>query len=141
MPPFPKLPGTVGRFFVLRIVLTTCHIAINLLEHLLQFEPSRRLDAHEATVHPYFTAGPIAPPHIPSAVSAATSSLALPPRVAARASQASAAVQAQQHLAQQEQVQQQVQQVHMVPPQQQYQYMMQPGNYYSVYSTGTPGYG
>ncbi|CAD6579612.1 MAG: negative regulator of the PHO system [Tremellales sp. Tagirdzhanova-0007] len=106
--------------------------AINLLEHLLQFEPARRYGAHEAAMHPYFTASPIAPPHVPSAVSAATSSLALPPRVAARASQASAAVQAQQQqMAQQEQTQQQVQQVHMVPPQQQYQYMMQPGNYYS----------
>jgi len=87
--------------------------AINLLEYLLQFEPSRRYDAHQAAAHPYFTAGPIAPPTIPSSVSTSTASLALPPRVAARASQASAAVQAQQ----------QAQQAQMLA-QQQHQYMM-----------------
>lgn len=69
--------------------------AINLLEHLLQFEPNRRYDANEALAHPYFTAGPISPA-VPPGVASGAASLALPPRVAARASQASAAVQAQQ---------------------------------------------
>jgi negative regulator of PHO system len=76
-------------------------IAINLLEHLLQFEPNRRYDALQAMDHPYFTAAPIAPPSIPVSVSSSTASLALPPRVAARASQASAAVAQQQQQQQQ----------------------------------------
>lgn len=77
-----------------------------MIEYLLQFEPSRRLDAHSALQHVYFTATPIAPPTIPNTVTNSAASLALPPRVAARASQASAAVAAQQ--AQQQQQQQQM---------------------------------
>ncbi|WVO14693.1 hypothetical protein L204_102331 [Cryptococcus depauperatus] len=102
--------------------------AINLLEHLLQFEPTRRHDAHQAMTHPYFTAGPIAPPTLPETASVPTSSsLALPPRVAARANQASAAVQAQQAQAQaqaQVQMQAQAQAQNQLAQQQQQQYNM-----------------
>jgi len=105
--------------------------AISLLEGLLQFEPNRRYDAHQALTHPYFTSGPIAPPTIPNTVSSSTSSLALPPRVAARASQASAAVQAQQQQQlQQQALQQQQQQLAHAQAQiqmQQQQQMQQPG--------------
>lgn len=31
--------------------------ALDLLENLLQFEPTSRLSAHEALLHPYFTGG------------------------------------------------------------------------------------
>jgi len=104
--------------------------AINLLEGLLQFEPNRRYDAHQALTHPYFTSGPIAPPTIPNTVSSSTSSLALPPRVAARASQASAAVQAQQQQQlQQQALQQQQQQLAQAQMQMQQQQMQQPQGY------------
>ncbi|RXK39679.1 CMGC/CDK/CDK5 protein kinase [Tremella mesenterica] len=116
------------------------HDAVNLIEHLLQFEPSRRYDAAKALLHPYFTAAPIAPPPLPSAVSSSTASLALPPRVAARASQASAAVQAQQQALQAQQAAQQAQQqaqaqaqaraLAQQQQQQQQQYMMQQQGYY-----------
>lgn len=78
-------------------------------------------------LHPYFTAGPIAPPTIPASVSSSTASLALPPRVAQRAHQASQAVQAQQQAAaQQQQVAQQqaAQQQQALLAQQQQQHMM-----------------
>jgi negative regulator of PHO system len=92
-------------------------LAINLLEHLLQFEPNRRYDAITAMQHPYFTAAPIAPPAIPASVSSSTASLALPPRVAARASQASAAVAQQQQQQQQQQLLAQQQQQQMAQQQ------------------------
>ncbi|KAK1927818.1 Pkinase-domain-containing protein [Papiliotrema laurentii] len=100
--------------------------AINLIEHLLQFEPTRRYDAHTALQHPYFTAGPIAPPTLPASVSSSTASLALPPRVAQRASQASQAVQAQQaQQAAAAAAAQQQQQAMMAQQQQQHMMMME----------------
>ncbi len=120
-PPCNRPKSTSRRWATSKIQLHTeadHRQAINLLEHLLQFEPSRRYDAHQAAAHPYFTSGPIAPPTIPSSVSTSTASLALPPRVAARASQASAAVQAQQ-AAQLQQAQQS-----QILAAQQHQYMM-----------------
>lgn len=106
--------------------------AIALLEHLLQFEPNRRYTAIDALAHPYFTSGPITPATLSPSVSSSTASLALPPRVAARASQASAAVQAQQQQQQQAQAQAQVaaqaqaaqQQAALQQQQQQYNLMM-----------------
>jgi negative regulator of PHO system len=86
--------------------------AIRLMEHVLQFEPNRRLDAHTALQHPYFTSGPIAPPTLPNnGLNSNASSLALPPHVAARATQMSAAVTAQQR-----QQQQQQHQIQQIPP-------------------------
>jgi len=102
--------------------------AINLIEHLLQFEPTRRYDAHQSLQHQYFTAGPIAPPTIPASVSSSTASLALPPRVAQRASQASQAVQQQQQqaaAAAAQQQQQQQQQALLAQQQQQHMMMME----------------
>ncbi|KGB76674.1 CMGC/CDK/CDK5 protein kinase [Cryptococcus deuterogattii 99/473] len=105
--------------------------AISLLEHLLQFEPTRRYDAHQAMTHPYFTSGPIAPPtlHDNNPAVPSASSLALPPRVAARASQASAAVQAQQAAQAQAQAQaaQNAQMMAQQQQQQQQQYEMMMG--------------
>jgi len=104
--------------------------AINLLEHLLQFEPNRRYDAHTAMGHPYFTAAPIAPPSIPASVSSSTASLALPPRVAARASQASAAVAQQQQQQAQMLAQQQAAAQQMMMEQQARQHAAAAQGYY-----------
>jgi serine/threonine protein kinase len=122
--------------------------AINLIEHLLQFEPTRRYDAHQSLAHQYFTAGPIAPPTIPASVSSSTASLALPPRVAQRASQASQAVQQQQQqaaaAAAAQQQQQQQQQALLAQQQQQHMMMMEQaraqqaqGGYYGSYDSTT----
>ena len=121
-------------------------LAISLLECLLQFEPTRRYDAHQAMVHPYFSAGPIPPPGIPSAPSSSTASLALPPRVAARASQASAVVQAQnaQMAAEQQarsavQVQAQQNAQAMMAAQQQYMMQAQQQGHYGEQQQGHYG--
>lgn len=50
---FPRYPKQPLQALIPRAPLE----AIDLLEHLLAFEPSSRLSAHEALLHPYFTGG------------------------------------------------------------------------------------